>query len=97
MPDAPDLTGILDAIRVRPDDGDRWLNLASWLGDNGRYDEAVAVRVYWPTLRDNITECGVPLGLTLRQMARHAAVLGRQAREFEQGLHEWLADEPTPE
>jgi uncharacterized protein (TIGR02996 family) len=37
-----------DAIRERPDDGARWLALAGWLFDNGRDDEAVAVRAFWP-------------------------------------------------
>jgi hypothetical protein len=77
----PDLPQLLDAIRARPDAG--WLALASWLRDNGRDDEAAAVRVYWPTLRDNVTVSGVSVELTVRELARHAARLGRRAREIE--------------
>ena len=66
----PDLPQLLAAIRDKPDDGPRWLALASWLWDNGRDngrdDEAAAVRVFWPTLRDNLAN-GVSLGDTLRQ------------------------------
>jgi hypothetical protein len=50
--------------------------------DNGRDDEAAAVRVFWPTLRDNI-DAGVSVEQTLRELARHAARLGRRAREIE--------------
>ena len=76
MPDLPDL---LDAIRDRPGDEARWLALSAWLGD----DEAVVVRVFWPTLRDNVTVCGVSLHETLRKAARNAARLARRAGEFE--------------
>ena len=76
MPDLPDL---LSAIRDRPDDEAAWLALASWLWDHGRDDEAAIVRVYWPTLRDNVTVCGVSLHETLRNVAR----LARRAREVE--------------
>jgi hypothetical protein len=50
----PDLVAILNAIRERPDDGDCWLALSSWLWDNGRDDKTVAARVLWPTRRDNV-------------------------------------------
>jgi uncharacterized protein (TIGR02996 family) len=80
MPDLPDL---LAAIRDRPGDEAGWLALSAWLWDNGRDDEAVVVRVYWPTLRDNVTVCGVSLHGTLRKVARNAARLARRAREVE--------------
>jgi hypothetical protein len=49
--------------------------------------------VFWPTLRDNVTVAGVPLGMTLRQVARHARTLGRQARRVERQAEETRADE----
>jgi uncharacterized protein (TIGR02996 family) len=51
MPD-PDL---LTAIVADPNDETRWLNLARWFADNGRDDDAAAVRVFWPAL---LTEGG---------------------------------------
>jgi hypothetical protein len=77
----PDLPAVPDAIRERPDDGPRWLALAGWLLDNGRGDEAVAVRVYWPVLRDNLARAS--LESTLEDVARHARLLGRRARGAE--------------
>jgi hypothetical protein len=94
MTDAPDLTVLLNAIRERPDDGHRWLALSVWLWDNDRDDEAAAVQEFWPTLRDNVIVSGVSLHATLRQMARHAKVLGRRARRFERRLDEPEDDEP---
>jgi hypothetical protein len=94
MTDAPDLTVLLCAIQERPDDGHRWLALASWLWDNDRNDEAAAVQVFWPTLRDNVIVSGVSLHGTLRQMARHAKALGRRARKFERRLDEPEEDQP---
>ncbi len=93
MSDPPDLTVLLNAIRERPDDGDCWQALASWLEDMGRDDEAVAVRVYWPMFLDSVTVARVPLGLTPRQVARNAGVLGHQARQIEQNLHRFLAED----
>ena len=81
MPDLPDL---LDAIRRRPGDEAAWLAPTAWLWDHGRDDEAVVVRVYWPTLRDNVTVCGVSLHETLRKVARNAARLARRSREVEE-------------
>jgi len=77
----PDLPAVLDAIRAKPDDGPRWPALASWLWDNGRDDEAAAVRVFWPVLRDNLARAS--LESTLADVARHAKLLGQQAREAE--------------
>ena len=79
----PDLPQLVDAIRARPDDGPRWLALAGWLWDNGRDDEAAAVRVFWPALRDDVVEAGVSPDETLRQVTWHAKVLGRKAGEIE--------------
>jgi hypothetical protein len=81
----PDLHSILDAIRQRPDAEPRWLALAGWLADNGRDDEAAAVRVFWPTLRDDVL-VGGSLEATLRHMARHAGKLGRRAHEIEEQM-----------
>jgi hypothetical protein len=78
-----DLPQLLDTLHDRPDDGPRWLALAAWLWDNKRDNEAAAVRVFWPTLRDDVTVSGVSVELTLRELARHAVKLGRRAREIE--------------
>jgi len=79
MSDAdPRLTIILDAIADAPDDPDRWFALASWLWDNGRAAaEAVAVRVLWPMLRDDLRFA------TLADVARNAKVLAAVARTVE--------------
>ena len=45
---------------------------------------APAVRAFWPALRDNVTEAGVGLEDTLRQLARNAKRLGRRAREVQE-------------
>jgi uncharacterized protein (TIGR02996 family) len=79
---APDLPQFLDAIRARPDAEAGWLALAGWLWDYGRDDEAAAVRVFWPTLRDNVKVAGVSVEQTLRELARDVARLGRRAREI---------------
>jgi hypothetical protein len=79
----PDLPAILNTIREQPDDGPRWRALASWYWDNGRDDEAAAVRAFWPALRDTVVEAGASVEETLRQVARHAKMLGRRARRVE--------------
>ena len=78
----PDRQAILDAIRERPDDGPHGLALASWLWDNGRDDEAAAVRAFWPALGYNVVEAGMSLDETLPQVAFHVKMLGRRAREM---------------
>jgi uncharacterized protein (TIGR02996 family) len=88
----PDLPPLLDAIRADPDEGPRWLALAGWLDDNGRDDEAAAVRVYWPTLRDDLA-AGVSLDETLAYVARHARRLGAEARKIEGLKWERSADD----
>jgi uncharacterized protein (TIGR02996 family) len=75
------LPTILDAIREQPDDGPRWLALASWLSDNGREDEAAAVRVFWPALQDDLARRS--LDDTLEDVARNAELLGQCARKVE--------------
>jgi hypothetical protein len=80
MPDLPDL---LDAIRQRPDRGFAWLALAAWLCGRGRHDEADAVRVFWPALSAQV-RAGNSVHLTLRGVARRAALWGHRARQAEQ-------------
>jgi hypothetical protein len=77
MPRPPDLAEILNAIRERPDDGNRCFDFASWLWNNGRDDTAVAVRVLWPTLRDALVY------VSLEDMARKARRLAKLARNIE--------------
>jgi hypothetical protein len=79
----PDLPALLDRLREQPDDASRWLALSRWLADNGRDDEAVAVRVFWPTFRDSVSD-GVSLEAALADLARHAQILGDVAREIEE-------------
>ena len=78
-----DLPALWDALRENPADESRWLALSRHLRDEGRDDEAVAVRVFWPTLRDTVTT-GVSLDMTLADLTRHAKVLGDVAREIEE-------------
>ena len=78
----PERSAILAAIRDQPDDGPRWLALASWYWDNGRDDEAAAVRTFWPVLRDNLAD-GLSLDDTLADTARNARLLGQRARQVE--------------
>ena len=89
-----DLPDILTAIQDRPDVESRWLALAAWLHALGRDDEAVTVRVFWPTIRDMV-ERGAPLRQALRTVARNAAQLGRRARQIEARLS--AADDSTEE
>jgi hypothetical protein len=59
-----------------------WLALGARLADDGEADESAVVRVYWPALADTIAT-GVTLDAVLDQVRRHAAWLGRLAREAE--------------
>ena len=72
---------LVEAIRENPDDGPRWLALAAWYADQGRADEADAVRILWPTFRDNLS--GRPLGHVLASLAESAPVFGSIARQIE--------------
>ena len=83
MPDLPAILTRSAAARRRP----RWLALAGWLSDNGQYDQAAAVRVFWPVLRKNVAESKVSLDETVRQLGRHAKLLGRRAQEVEERAH----------
>jgi hypothetical protein len=78
----PDLSDILNAIRADPDDGPQWLALAACYGAHGRADEADAVRVLWPTLRDNARR-GMSVDAALADVAQHAAIFGQLARQVE--------------
>jgi hypothetical protein len=79
-----DLPAILDSIRESPDDQSRWLALSRWLSDNGRDDESVAVRLFWPTLRDSVTVEGKTVDETFAEVTRHATLLGKLARQVEE-------------
>lgn len=79
MSDLP--ASLLQAIAADPDDGEHWHALADWLRDHGRDDEAVAVRVLWPTLRDNLS-CA-SLEVTLADVGRNGKVLADRARELQ--------------
>src|SRR5262245_25613789 len=74
----------LAAIHANPDDESGWLTLAAWYWERGHDDEAAVVRVFWPTLRDDLIELRVPLDQTLVDVARHAKLLGTVAREAEE-------------
>jgi uncharacterized protein (TIGR02996 family) len=79
--DGPDPT-LLAAILADPDSEAAWLALAGWLRDNGRDDEAAAVRVFWPALRNSLGG-GRTLDWTLEYVRANARRLGREARQFE--------------
>lgn len=86
MPTSTELHAILDAIQGDPDDPDRWIALACWPSDNGKDDESNAVRVLWPTIRDNLA-CA-SLAATLADVARNAKLLAKVAREIERQADE---------
>ena len=78
----PDLSAaLLDAIRANPDDAGRWFDLASWSWDSGRDDEAVAVRVLWRMLWDNLAHAS--LEATLSEVKRNAKRFAILARKIE--------------
>jgi CheY-like chemotaxis protein len=81
-PDHPFDPALLAAIRARPSDPAGWQDLAEWLRDNGRDDEAAVVRVLWPGIRDSLA-AGRTLDSALEYVRRNAARLGQQARAFE--------------
>jgi uncharacterized protein (TIGR02996 family) len=82
----PDPT-LLAAILADPDDGGPWLALAGWFRDNGRDDEAVAVRVFWRTLRDSL-RIEQSIDTVLADVRRSASILGACAREIEERAHD---------
>ena len=59
--------------------GTGWEALSTWLEDNGRDDEAAAVRILWRMLRANLA-CA-SLENRLADVARNASVLGAIARD----------------
>ena len=73
---------ILDAIRRNPTAPVCWLGLAGWLADNGRDDEAAAVRVFYPVLVENL-ERGATVEETLTIVRRTAGRLAIRARRME--------------
>jgi hypothetical protein len=83
MPDAD----LLDAVIDDPDDGERWLNLTRWFTDHGRADEAAALQVYWPTLRDSLA-IRRSIEAVLDDLRRHASILGACAREIEERAYD---------
>jgi len=78
MPDP----AMLAAIRADPNDESCWLALAGWLWDNGRDDEAAAVRTFWPAIRDTLA-AGRCLDSALEDLRRNAKILGDCARGIE--------------
>jgi hypothetical protein len=50
----PDLPAILEATRPKPDDERHWLALTPWQWDDGLDDEAAVMRVFRPTLREEM-------------------------------------------
>lgn len=86
MFDGPDVAVILNAIRERPNDGHRRPALASWLWDNDRDDDAVAIQVFWPDLRGNVLVEGNSVYATLRYVARHARVWAKRRDNWSSGL-----------
>jgi hypothetical protein len=55
--------------------------LGSWPWDNGPDDEALVVRVIWPTPRDNLADTS--LTATLPELKRSAKRLVKLARQIE--------------
>ena len=80
---------ILRAIAANPDVAEHWHELADWLSVLARDDEAVSVRVLWPTLRDNLAVAS--LAVTLTAVAMNCKTLGAIARKLPR-----QADETPP-
>jgi len=76
----PELSAL---IKADPNDGARWLAVAGWYTDNEREDEAVAVRVFWRALRDELAT-GWSIEAVLDDLRRSASILGACAREIEE-------------
>ena len=71
---------ILRAIAANPDVAEHWHELADWLSVLARDDEAVSVRVLWPTLRDNLAVAS--LEATLASVAKNSKMLAAIARKM---------------
>jgi uncharacterized protein (TIGR02996 family) len=80
----PDLPAILNAIHANPDQQCHWLALAKWYQDNRQDDEAAIIRAFWTTLQDDVVG-GRGLEEVLEQVRRHRRLMGRRAREAEEG------------
>ena len=65
---------IISQLTADPDREAPWVALAGWLADNGFWDEADAVRAFWPAVADSMRE-GISLGKALGLVSRHAAGL----------------------
>jgi hypothetical protein len=78
----PDLPDVLSAIRNLPDDDKPWQALEGWLTDNGEYDVAAAVRMFWCVLLDSMEE-GKDVADGLAFFRKHARLLARYARKIE--------------
>jgi hypothetical protein len=79
----PDLPAILEGVRQEPDDARRWLALAAWYATSGREDEATALRMFWPVVRENVVVGRMGLETALAGVAENAAVLADVARQIE--------------
>src|SRR4051812_25604470 len=93
-----DLPALLDSIRENPGSQARWLALSWWLWAHEREDEAAVVRVFWPMLRDRMTQDGWSLEATLADLERNAKVLADVARQVEERARspaEWPRAGPT--
>ena len=77
-----DPSAVLAPIKANPHDELAWLALAAHYRENGRADEAAAVRVFWRAIREDMVERG-SLDAVLRDVETHATTLGRIAREIE--------------
>jgi hypothetical protein len=71
----------LVAIQENPDDGSHWLAMPVWYLDAGRTDEAHAIRIVWPVLRDCLDT--VPLEESLKQVETGAVMFGNIAKHIE--------------
>jgi uncharacterized protein (TIGR02996 family) len=83
-------SSVLAAIRSDPNDGAAWLVLSEWYAEQGRYDEADAVRVFWPMMRESLETA--TLDAVLGELASAAKLLGGIARHVEVGrddANEW--------
>jgi hypothetical protein len=89
----PDLPTLLASVHENPDDGPRWLALAAWYAANGREDEAVAMRMFWPALRENVAAGDMTVDWVLADLTAHAATLAAVAREVEAGRAARIAEQ----
>jgi uncharacterized protein (TIGR02996 family) len=67
---------ICDAIRDHRDNDANWLILADWLRDKGRDNEATAICMFVPAIRDSVM-AGMTVEHALLLVTRHDTKLGR--------------------